>query len=87
MIKMTIGEIMTRISSSQKINKDFYVVPMFEMVKTKNKKMKLVEKTFYIRKNMVHVLFRQIIGEKKNWRKIVDMIKTIAKTPTILVGR
>jgi len=79
---------MGRISSSIKINKDFFVVPMYELVKIKGKKNgKLVEKTFYIRKNMIYILFREIVGEKKNWNKIVDMIKRIARTPRVVVGR
>jgi len=71
------------------INRDFFVIPCYEMVKMKGRRnqQKLVEKTLYVRKNRAYVLLREVIGEKRNWKKIVGVIKAISRTPTIIVGK
>lgn len=75
------------VSASNVVNKDFFIVPMHELVETRGKKLKLVKKTFYIRKNRLYILLREVIAEKQNWKKVVDIIKAIVKTPKFVVGR
>lgn len=75
------------VSRNIKRKKEFFVIPCYENVKTKGRKNhKLVERTLYIRKNRLYLLLREVMSEKKNYRKIASIIKHISESPSFVVG-